>query len=229
MNMTAFKVAMAGACLLATSATLATATPQGLEVAEASIAELQAAMTAGMVTSVDLVDAYLARIAAYDKQGPRLNAIILINRRARERAAALDQERREQGPRGPLHGIPIILKDNYDTADMPTTASSVALAGFVPARDGFQVRKLREAGAVIIAKSNLHEMAMGITTVSSLGGQTLNPYDLARNPGGSSGGTGAAIAASFAAAGMGSDTCMAFRPFTIFGSSLGSGWWAMPL
>ena len=195
----------------ASSAATAVALTQELEVTEATIVELQAAMTAGTVTSVDLVDAYLERIAAYDKEGPRLNAIVLINPRARQRAAALDQERREQSPRGPLHGIPIILKDNYNTADMPTTASSVALAGFVPAGDGFQVRKLREAGAVILAKSNLHEMAMGITTVSSLGGQTLNPYDLARNPGGSSGGTGAAIAASFAAIGMGSDTCGSIR------------------
>jgi len=193
------------------SAATGVALTQELEVTEATIVELQSAMTAGTATSVDLVDAYLARIAAYDKQGPRLNAIVLINPRARERAVALDVERREQGPRGPLHGIPIILKDNYNTADLPTTASSVALAGFVPAHDGFQVRKLRDAGAVILAKSNLHEMAMGITTVSSLGGQTLNPYDLARNPGGSSGGTGAAIAASFAAAGMGSDTCGSIR------------------
>lgn len=189
----------------------ALAAVQGFEVAEATIAEMQAAMEAGTVTSVGLVDAYLARIAAYDQRGPALNAIVLLNPAARERAAALDEERRTQGPRGPLHGIPIILKDNYDTADMPTTASSVALAGFVPARDGAQVRKLREAGAVIIAKSNLHEMAMGITTISSLGGQTLNPYDLTRNPGGSSGGTGAAIAASFAAVGMGSDTCGSIR------------------
>ncbi len=211
MTKTASRLATTVALLMAMSATLAGGAPQGIEVTEASIDELQAAMAAGTVTSVDLVDAYLARVAAYDKQGPRLNAILTLNPRAREEAAALDQERRDQGPRGRLHGIPIILKDNYDTADMPTTASSVALAGFVPARDGFQVRKLREAGAVILAKSNLHEMAMGITSLSSLGGQTLNPYDLARNPGGSSGGTGAAIASSFAAAGMGSDTCGSIR------------------
>src|SRR6185436_19098592 len=123
----------------------------------------------------------------------------------------LDRERAQKGPRGPLHGIPVIVKDNYNTTDMPTTASSIALAGFVPREDAFQVRKLREAGAVIIAKSNMHELASGITTISSLGGQTKNPYDLLRNPGGSSGGTGAAIAASFAAVGMGSDTCGSIR------------------
>jgi Asp-tRNA(Asn)/Glu-tRNA(Gln) amidotransferase A subunit family amidase len=192
-------------------ATTSVARGQQFEIVEATIADLQAAMASGEVSSADLVDAYLARIAAYDDNGPRLNAILRVNPRAREEAAALDRERRERGPRGPLHGIPIILKDNYDTADMPTTGGSVALAGLFPARDGFQVRRLREAGAVILAKSNLHELAMGITTVSSLGGQTLNPYDPSRNPGGSSGGTGAAVAASFAAAGMGSDTCGSIR------------------
>ncbi len=181
------------------------------EVWEATIPELQEAMASGRVTSSELVDAYMARIQAYDQQGPRLNAIIRINPLARAAAEALDRERAENGARGPLHGIPIILKDNYDTDDMPTTAGSIALAGSVPPDDGFQVRKLREAGAVIIAKSNMHELARGITTISSLGGQTRNPYDPSRNPGGSSGGTGAAIAASFAAVGMGSDTCGSIR------------------
>jgi Asp-tRNA(Asn)/Glu-tRNA(Gln) amidotransferase A subunit family amidase len=110
-----------------------------------------------------------------------------------------------------MHGIPIVLKDNYDTYDMPTTGGSVALTGFVPPDDGYQVRKLREAGAVIIGKTNLHELARGIETISSLGGQTLNPYDPRRNPGGSSGGTAAAVAANFAAVGMGSDTCGSIR------------------
>ncbi len=178
---------------------------------DATIPELQQAMASGAVTAVDLVDAYLARIEAYDQAGPRLNAILHLNPKAREQAAALDQERRAQGPRGPLHGVPIILKDNYDTADMPTSAGSIALAGFTPAADAFQVRKLREAGVVILAKANMEELAMGITTISSLGGQTRNPYDPRRNPGGSSGGTGAAVAAGFAAFGMGSDTCGSIR------------------
>ena len=163
------------------------------------------------VTSVELVRQYLARIEAFDQRGPKLNAMIYVNPRALDDAAALDRERREQGPRGPLHGIPVILKDNYDTFDMPTTGGSIALAGHVPDDDGYQVAKLREAGAVFIGKANMHELAFGLTTVSSLGGQTLNPYDPARVPGGSSGGTGAAIASEFAAIGMGSDTCGSIR------------------
>jgi Asp-tRNA(Asn)/Glu-tRNA(Gln) amidotransferase A subunit family amidase len=184
---------------------------QSFEVAEASIADEQKAMTDGRVTSKALVQAYLNRIAAFDQHGPRLNALITLNPNAIRDAEALDRERTAKGPRGPLHGIPVVVKDNYSTADMQTTAGTMALLGFVPAADAFQVRKLREAGAVIIAKSNLHELASGITTVGSAFGQTLNPYDTSRNPGGSSGGTGAAIAASFAAAGMGSDTCGSIR------------------
>ena len=184
---------------------------QSVEVFETSIPDLQKAMADGRVTAVQLVDAYLARIAAYDQGGPALNSMIRLNPNARVQAAALDQERALRGARGPLHGIPIILKDNYDTADMPTSAGSIALAGSIPPDDAFQVRKLREAGAVILGKSNLHELAMGITTISSVGGQTRNPYDPSRNPGGSSGGTGAAVAASFAAIGWGSDTCGSIR------------------
>ncbi|MEX2581644.1 MAG: amidase family protein [Gemmatimonadota bacterium] len=196
-----------------------TAVPHGLnaqsaapmDVYEASIAELQGAMTNGRSSSVELVDAYLARIEAYDQSGPALNAILRINPAARTEAARLDRERAERGPRGPLHGIPIILKDNYNTFDLPTTGASIALATHRPATDAHQVARLRDAGAVILAKSNLHELAYGISTISSLGGQTRNPYDPRRNPGGSSGGTGAAIAASFAAVGWGSDTCGSIR------------------
>ena len=184
---------------------------QSFEVAEATIPEMQEAMERGLVTSVGLVDAYLARIEAYDQRGPMLNTVIRLNPNARTVAAALDRERVERGTRGPLHGIPILLKDNYDTADMPTTGSSMALAGLIPPDDAFQVSKLREAGAIILGKLNMHELAAGITTISSLGGQTRNPYDPSRYPGGSSGGTGAAIAASFAAIGWGSDTCGSIR------------------
>ena len=184
---------------------------QGVEVFEATIPDLQEAMTDGRVTSAQLVDAYLARISAYDQAGPELNSMVYLNPNARAQAAALDQERALRGTRGPLHGIPIILKDNYDTADLATSGGSIALAGMIPPDDAFQVRKLREAGAVIIGKSNMHELAAGITTISSVGGQTRNPYDPSRNPGGSSGGTGAAIAASVAAIGWGSDTCGSIR------------------
>lgn len=184
---------------------------QSFEVAEASIADEQKAMTEGRVTSKQLVEDYLKRIEAFDQRGPRLNALITINPKALQEAEALDRERATKGPRGPLHGIPVIVKDNYSTRDMQTTAGTMALFGFVPVVDAFQVRKLREAGAVIIAKSNLHELASGITSVGSAFGQVRNPYDPARTPGGSSGGTGASIAASFAAAGMGTDTCGSIR------------------
>ncbi len=135
----------------------------------------------------------------------------MLNPRAREDADALDRERTEKGPRGPLHGIPVLIKDNYDTREMPTSGGALALATLQPAADAFQVSKLREAGAVILGKTTMHELASGITNISSLTGQTRNPYDLYRTPGGSSGGTGAAIGASFAAAGMGSDTCGSIR------------------
>jgi amidase len=178
---------------------------------ERSIDELQRAMQAGAVTSRQLVESYLARIAAYDRQGPALNALVAINPRARDAADALDAERRSKSVRGPLHGIPVLVKDNYETIEMPTSAGSIALATFHPARDAYLVKRLKDAGAVILGKTNMHELAAGITTVGSRFGQTLNPYDLDRNPGGSSGGTGAAVAANFAAGGMGSDTCGSIR------------------
>jgi Asp-tRNA(Asn)/Glu-tRNA(Gln) amidotransferase A subunit family amidase len=181
------------------------------DVQEKSIAELQAALTAGTVTSRSLVLAYLGRIRAYDVQGPKLNAMIAMNPKVLEIADALDRERAARGPRGPLHGIPIVIKDNFETADMPTTGGTLALTGFMTGRDAFQVKRLRDAGAIIVGKTNLHELAAGITTISSLGGQTRIPYDPLRYPGGSSGGTGAAVAASFGAAGMGSDTCGSIR------------------
>ncbi|MDE2980428.1 MAG: amidase family protein [Gemmatimonadota bacterium] len=181
------------------------------EVVEASIPELQAAMAAGQFTSVQLVDSYEARIAAYDRAGPALNTIVRLNPFAREQAAALDAERAAGTVRGPMHGIPVLMKDNYDMDWMPTTGSSLALAGLRPVDNAFQVKRLLDAGAVILGKTNLHELAAGITTISSLGGQTRNPYDPARNPGGSSGGTGAAVAASFAAVAWGSDTCGSIR------------------
>jgi Asp-tRNA(Asn)/Glu-tRNA(Gln) amidotransferase A subunit family amidase len=178
---------------------------------EASISDLQRAMAQGRVSSVELVDAYLARIAAYDTKGPALNAIIRLNPAARADAAVLDAERKAGRVRGPLHGIPVILKDNYATRGMVTSAGTIALASLETPDDAFQVKKLRDAGAVIIGKSNMHELASGITTISSIGGQTCNPYDPDRNPGGSSGGSGAAVAATFAAIAWGSDTCGSIR------------------
>jgi amidase len=178
---------------------------------EVSITDLQRAMAQGKISSAELVDTYLARIAAYDTKGPALNAIIRLNPAARTDAAALDAERKAGHVRGPLHGIPVILKDNYATRGMVTSAGTIALASLETPDDAFQVKKLRDAGAVIIGKSNMHELASGITTISSIGGQTCNPYDPDRNPGGSSGGSGAAVAASFAAIAWGSDTCGSIR------------------
>ncbi len=186
-------------------------TAPAFDVMERTIVELAAALESGDVTSRELVTQYLARIDAYDTQGPTLNAMISVNPNALAEADTLDAELTARGPRGLLHGVPVVVKDNYDTADMPTTAGVIALATSVPPDDAFQVQKLRESGAIILGKANMHELARGITTISSFGGQTRNPYDPARNPGGSSGGTGAAVAASLAAMGMGSDTCGSIR------------------
>jgi len=185
-----------------------------LDLETATIADLQGAMKAGTLTSEKLVQAYLARIAAYDKQGPTINAVITANPKALEEAKALDAERKAKGPRSPIHGIPIVLKDNFDTSDLPTTAASLLLKGSIPPDDAYVVKKLRDAGAVILAKVNLSEFAGGGGSVgpgapngfSSMGGQTRNPHDPTRGPGGSSGGTGASIAAVFAQFGLGTDT-----------------------
>jgi Asp-tRNA(Asn)/Glu-tRNA(Gln) amidotransferase A subunit family amidase len=180
---------------------------------ESSILETHDALEAGTITSEQLVQMYLARIDAYDKKGPAINAMIRMNPNALAEARALDADRRANSKkqRGPLYGVPMLLKDNYDTFDMPTSAASLSLATSVAPDDAYLTRRLREAGAIFVGKTNMHEFADGITTISSLGGQTLNPYDLTRNPGGSSGGTGAGISANFATVGMGSDTCGSIR------------------
>ncbi|MEO7997539.1 MAG: amidase family protein [Gemmatimonadaceae bacterium] len=191
------------------------------EVHEATVAQLQSAMADGRATSLQLVDAYLARIAAFDQRGPAINSMIRLNPQARAEARKLDAERKAGKVRGPMHGVPIIFKDNFNTSDMPTSGGLLALANHQTSDDAFVVKRLRDAGAIILGKSNMHELAAGITSISSLGGQTRNPYDLRRCPGGSSGGTGAAIAASFAAVGWGSDTCGSIRIPSAFGSLVG--------
>src|SRR5688500_10734399 len=170
-----------------------------------TIADVNAALAKGTLTSERLVQMFLARIQAFDRQGPMLRSVITINPRAIETARALDAERKTKGPRSPLHGIPIVVKDNIDTADLPTTGGSVLLEGSIPPDDAFVIRKLRAAGAVIIAKANLSEFASAATK-SSIGGQILNPHDLTRSPAGSSGGTGVALAAAVTMAGLGTDT-----------------------
>ncbi len=185
--------------------TLLPAVAKTIDLDAATIADLNAAFDAGTLTAEKLVQMCLARIQAYDQQGPALHAVIAINPKAIDIARALDAERRAKGPRSPLHGIPIVLKDNYDTFDMPTTGGSVLLEGSIPPDDAFVVKKLRAAGAIILAKVNLSEFASG-GAHSSLGGQTRNPHDLTRTPSGSSGGTGVAVAAEYALLGLGTDT-----------------------
>ena len=179
---------------------------------EATISNVHAAYKSGILTSVKLVQAYLERIRACDQAGPKLNVVIFLNPRAVEEAAALDEHFRKTGKFvGALHGIPVLLKDNVNTKDMPTTGGSLSLAGYTPATDAAITQKLRSAGAILLAKVNLHEFAIWGETVSSIQGQTLNPYDLTRTPGGSSGGTGAGVAANFAMAGIGTDTVNSIR------------------
>jgi len=183
------------------------------DVVEASIADIHEAMREGRLTSRQLVQLYIDRIEAYDKQGPALNAIIVVNPNALRRAQELDEVFAETGMVGPLHGIPVIVKDNYDTADLPTSGGSLSLRESTPPDDAFQVRKLREAGAIVLAKANMAEFAFSPyeTVGSALPGHTRNPYALNRVPAGSSGGTAAAVAASFGTVGLGTDTGNSIR------------------
>jgi amidase len=186
--------------------------PSTFALAEATIEQLQEWMQTRRYTSRQIVDLYLERIEQIDRGGPALASVIEVNPDARAIADALDAERSTRGPRGPLHGIPVLIKDNIDTADrMSTTAGSLALEGSVASRDAFLVERLRAAGAVILGKTNLSEWANFRSTKSSSGwsargGQTRNPYALDRNPCGSSSGTGVAIAANLAAIGVGTET-----------------------
>ena len=181
-----------------------TASAKQVEFDQATIADLNAAFAAGTLTAEKLLEMCLARITAFDRQGPKLHAVMALNAKAMEQAKALDAERKAGKVRGPLHGIPVVLKDNYDTVEMPTTGGSVLLEGSIPPDDAYMVKKLRDAGAIMLAKVNLGEFANGFQ--SSLGGQSLNPHDLTRSPGGSSGGTGVAIAAGYTPLGLGTDT-----------------------
>ncbi len=182
------------------------------ELEEATIASLQAAMTRGDQSARSIAEGYLARIAALDKSGPQINSVIEVNSEALQLADALDRERKERGARGPLHGIPILLKDNIDTGDrMQTTAGSLALVGAPAPRDAYVAERLRRAGALILGKTNLTEWANFRSTHatsgwSGRGGQTRCPYVLERNPCGSSSGSGAGIAASLAAVAVGTET-----------------------
>jgi len=196
------------ALICALGAILVGPAPQALaaqvEFDQATIGEINAAFAAGTLTAEKLTELVLARIQAYDRAGPKLHAVIALNPNALEIARQLDAERKAGKVRGPLHGIPVILKDNIDTVDMPTTGGSIMLEGHMAPDDAFLVKKLRDGGAIILAKVNLGEFANG--SQSSMGGQSRNPHDLARVPAGSSGGTGVGIAAGYAPIGIGTDT-----------------------
>jgi Asp-tRNA(Asn)/Glu-tRNA(Gln) amidotransferase A subunit family amidase len=181
------------------------------KVMETTIREIHKAMEAREITCRELVEYYLERIEAYDQKGTCLNVVIKINPKALELADYLDQRFKESGFVGSLHGIPVLLKDNVDTGDLETTAGSLSLQGVIPHDDAFITTKLKDAGAIILAKVNLHEFAVWGESVSSILGQTINPYDLTRTPGGSSGGTGAGIAANFGMIGIGTDTVNSIR------------------
>ena len=185
---------------------------------EATVADIRQSITNRQATAESITKQYLERIDAYDDA---LNAIITVNDQAIERAQTLDDKFEESGLVGPLHGVPLVLKDNNDTAELPTTGGSLSLEDSVPPDDAFIVSELRSAGAIVVAKANLHEYALGYETVSSLGGQTRNPYALGRVPGGSSGGTGAAIGANFGVLGTGTDTCGSVRVPAAFNNAVG--------
>jgi amidase len=215
------KAGLAGGALAAAGPLLAApkpaaapapAAPAPFELEEMTIADLGRAIRSGKETARSLTEKYLARIDALNTKGPELRAVIEVNPEALAIADALDAERRAKGPRGPLHGIPILIKDNIGTADrMTTTAGSLALEGSIPPRDAFVAARLREAGAILLGKANLSEWANIRSTRSSSGwssrgGQCRNPYALDRNPSGSSSGSAAATAANLCAAAVGSET-----------------------
>lgn len=187
--------------------------PGNTAVEEATIAELHAAIKAGQLTCRSLVQRYLRRIDTYDKNGPAINAIVLVNPEAEKLADELDRRFAQSGPVGPLHCVPMIVKDNFETIGLQSANGSLALAGFVSTRDAFQVRRVKQAGAIVLAKSNMAEWAFTpYETLSSiLPGYTKNPYALDRVTAGSSGGTAASVAANFGAAGLGSDTGNSIR------------------
>jgi amidase len=187
--------------------------PPPFRVEETTISQIHEAMKAGRLTCRGLVDAYLRRIEAYDRNGPSLNAIVVINPDATKQADDLDRRFAQSGLTGSLHCIPAIVKDNFETIGLQSAAGSLSLKGFVSNKDAFQVKRIKEAGAIVLAKSNMAEFAFSpYETVNSLlPGYTRNPYALDRVTAGSSGGTAAAVAANFAAIGLGSDTGNSIR------------------
>src|SRR5215218_6722078 len=187
--------------------------PAPFRVEEATIAEIHAAMKAGRLTCRALVDTYLRRIETYDKNGPGINALVVLNPDAQKQADDLDRRFAQGGPVGALHCIPAIVKDNFETIGLQSAAGSLSLKGFISNKDAFQVKRIKEAGAIVLAKSNMAEFAFSpYETVNSiLPGYSRNPYSLDRVTAGSSGGTAAAVAANFGTIGLGSDTGNSIR------------------
>ncbi|MDH5316582.1 MAG: amidase family protein, partial [Gemmatimonadota bacterium] len=192
------------ATLITALATPTGARAQEFEVVEATITSVHGALASGKLTCRRLVQGYLDRIASYDQAGPSLNTIQHLNPRALELADSLDAVMRAKGPMGPLHCVPVLLKDQVETRDMPTTYGSALFKGFVPTRDATVVTRLQAAGAIILAKTTMGEFASRY--VGSGFGVVRNAYDPTRNPSGSSGGSGSAVAANFGLVGIGEDT-----------------------
>lgn len=219
---------LAGAVILTSMAAVLAAMPCEARAAEfdlqtATIEDINKAFDAGALSAEKLTQLYLNRIAAYDRQGPKLNAVITLNKQALATARKLDAERKVKGPRSKLHGVPVVLKDLFDTLDMPTTAGFLPMKNSQPMYDATVVARLRAAGAVILAKVNMSDW-FGVPDKgdqSTVLGRTLNPYNLALTPGGSSGGTGASLAAAFAQVGLGSETGVSIRNPTANNSVIG--------
>src|ERR671933_3036427 len=189
---------------------------------EATIDQLHEAMRAGELTAQELVESYLERIEAYDRGGPGLNSILAVNEGAGARAAELDDSLSRTGElAGPLHGVPVLVKDCVETTELDTTFGSKAIVDYRPREDAVVVRKLREAGAIILAKPTLPDFATSWFSYSSVSQETKNPYALDRDPGGSSSGTGAAIAANLGAVGIGEDTGGSIRVPSSFDNLVG--------
>ena len=200
-------------CVLSAALLLRAQTPARFEVVEATIAQVHDAMKAGRLTCRELVGLYLKRIEAYDKNGPAINSLVVVNPDVEKQAEELDRRFAQSGLTGPLHCVPVIVKDNFETKGLQTADGALAFAGFLPDRDAFQVKRVKEAGALVLAKSNMAEWAFSpYETVNSiLPGYTRNPYALDRVTAGSSGGTAAAVAASLGLVGLGSDTGNSIR------------------
>jgi amidase len=195
---------------------------QPFSLQETTIDDIHSAFRSGDITCRRLVELYLARIEAYDENGPEINSIITVNPKALEEAESLDRSFEQNGGFvGPLHGVPVLVKDQVETRDMPTTFGSVAFTDYVPEDDATVIKKLREAGAVILAKTNLPDFATSWFAFSSAAGETKNPYALDKDPGGSSSGTGAAVAANLGAVGIGEDTGGSIRVPSSFDNLVG--------